>query len=154
MIDPETREKILQLKENGYTNGKIREKTGISLPSIRKIIREANSDPQMINEDYFEDLDEIVFPKLVDIRINSAFIVNLTIVSSFGDYSVWDIMRRGVPIWLLQEHLLQVFPESTVKSIMHGINEGGGVGKCYLVKVTEKSNKVKVEVDPITFPKT
>ena len=153
MIDPETREKILQMKENGYTNSKIREKTGISLPSIRKIIREANSDPQMINEDYFEDIDEIVFPKLVDMRINSAFIVNLSKVATSGDCSPFEMMRCVISILVLEEHLLQVFPESTVKSIMHGINEGGGVGKLYLVKVTEKSNKVKVEVDPITFPK-
>lgn len=40
MIDKKTREKIVKLKEEGYSNTEIKNKTGVSYPTIRKILRE------------------------------------------------------------------------------------------------------------------
>ena len=41
MIDKETREKIIQLWRDGETKAAIRRKTGVSQPTIRKIIKQA-----------------------------------------------------------------------------------------------------------------
>jgi hypothetical protein len=50
MIDPETKEKIVKLHAQGFSQRKIKEKTGVSRPTIRKIVRAAEESKPVLNE--------------------------------------------------------------------------------------------------------
>jgi predicted transcriptional regulator len=146
MIDPETKERIVKLKKMGHTHRKIKEKTGVSLPTIRKIIREAD-EHEIYNDDY-EDIDDLIQVG-EPLYSYDVFVINLTTVKSYEGLSVYDILRNGVAIWTLEEQLLKLYPESYAKTIVHGINDNGGVGGIYTVKITKQPTRTEISVFPI-----
>ena len=59
MIDVKTRDRILELWKNGYSKSAIKRKTDVSLPTIRKIIRDAGLDNKLKQHEE-PDLEERV----------------------------------------------------------------------------------------------
>jgi len=142
MIDPETRKKIVEYKKNGYTNSKIKEKTGLSLPTIRKILREEmgyaieGSRTETLHVSHIVEDDDIL-------------IVNLTKNHPSRGYSTLQRLRNGVPTWIVSDLLGEIYPDFIVKRIVDGLNKHGGGGDVYQVNVSRDTNR-EVSVVPLT----
>ena len=135
MIDPETRKKIVEQKNKGYTNNKIKKNTGVSLPTIRKILKESPSSQPTIKGTHIRDDEEIL-------------IINLTRVWPSRGISTQQRLRNGVPSWRLSHILRELYPEHIVGQIINQVNENGGAGKIYQANITKNHT---ARVTPLTF---
>jgi hypothetical protein len=155
MIDPEKKEKILKLKKEGYTNSKIKEKIGVSLPTIRKILKESTqASPSIKDEEksHTQDSQSQNTINQLDFAENiqdspeedEILIINLSRNYPFGTNTPRQILRNGAPTWLVHELLGKLYPPDTVKSIIHGFNRIGPKQKVYQVKISSTHNKVSI----------
>jgi hypothetical protein len=172
VIDPETKETIVKLKKEGNTNSKIREKTGVSLPTIRKILKESAQksallQPYFIGTPSSKEEESPIFgqgktshPQISDIqpRSNEAIqdpreedeilILNLTRNYPFGTNTTRQILRNGVPTWLVHKLLGKLYPADIVSKIIFGLNRIGPERKVYQVRISPIHNNVSI--NPIT----
>jgi hypothetical protein len=119
MIDRKTREKIIKLKEDGCSNSEIKKKTGVSAPTIRKIIKETSyekividrssaSSPNLDLSDFEIRLSNLErkftgingSADLNDRRIMYRFSINFTNVFPEGRCEdVWEMLSSGTARW-------------------------------------------------------
>jgi len=172
VIDPETKENIVKLKKEGNTNSKIREKTGVSLPTIRKILKESsqkstlpqpyfNGTPSRKEEEYpIVEQGKTSHPQISDIQPGSnetiqdpreeeeILILNLTRNYPFGTNTTRQILRNGVPTWQVHKLLGKIYPADIVSKIILGLNRIGPERKVYQVNISQIHNTVSI--NPIT----
>ncbi|MCK4819230.1 hypothetical protein KA005_25885 [bacterium] len=125
MIDKKTREKIIKLKEDGCSNTEVKKKTGASLPTIRKILKEAgfkkvvsdrSSAPspnlnlsdleiRLRNlESKFKGFNETA--DLKDRQIKHRFSINFTNIFPRGRCEdIWKTLSNGTSMWRYRELL-------------------------------------------------
>ena len=147
MIDINTRRKILKLKEEGHSNAKIRELVGVSLPTIRKILLEADHDDGRkknapatdveVLEEKIKRLEEQIdgLKRSRDSALISddwstqkiqpvdTFVVNLSRNWPYRTNTPFQILRNGVPFWDLRRILSMIFPISTANKIVYEIEK-------------------------------
>ena len=114
MIDKETREKILNLWRENYTKTEIKKKTGVSLPTIRKIIREGGerSSSKVVSDFYPVDI----------------FVINTTRNWPRKGASIIQALRNGYAFWALGDLLGQIFNYNIVQQILQQIESLGKFG--------------------------
>ena len=129
MIDKETRLRILELWKKGKTKTVIRQETGISAPSIRRIIRESESASQTSSE-YWHPM-----------RSGDTLLVNLTRVWPSGrSRNPWERLMNGVAIRLLYNILLEIYPQSIAYKIFNEVQMNDGDGKILEVSIYQDTN--------------
>jgi len=170
MIDRKTREKIVKLKREGYSNTEIKKKTKVSLPTIRRIlIKEGEITPvntrrsashNDLNESDIEKRlstleDEVKHLREVEdaggYRLTHRFPINFTRNYPEGRcQDVWEMLSRGVARWRYKEHLLKVFNPLCVSQIEKRINEYDIHGKIFEIEIySSSSNLDYINVKPI-----
>jgi|APSaa5957512622_1039677.scaffolds.fasta_scaffold116249_1 hypothetical protein len=164
MIDPETKENIVKLKKDGNTNSKIKEITGVSLPTIRKILNESALFQPVLNEyPIRKEEDPLILekgktfdPQISDIQPGSneiiidpreeeeILILNLTRNYPFGTNTTRQILRNGVPAWQVHNLLSKLYSADIVKKIIFGLNRIGPELKVYQVNISPIHNNVSI----------
>ena len=135
MIDKETRLRILELWRRGKTKTAIRQETGISAPSIRRIIRESELASQTSSE-YWHPM-----------RSGDTLLVNLTRVWPSGrSRNPWERLMNGIAIRMLYKVLLEIYPENLAYEIFNEVQMNDGDGKILEVSIySDENNKVLVK---------
>ena len=136
MIDTETRRRILQLWREGKSKKDIGIETGVSTPSIRKIIRESESASQTSSE-YWHPM-----------RSGDTLLVNLTRVWPSGrSRNPWQRLMNGIAIRMLYKVLLEIYPENLAYEIFREVQMNDGDGKILEVSIYHnENNNLIVEV--------
>ncbi|UCD45860.1 MAG: winged helix-turn-helix transcriptional regulator [Candidatus Bathyarchaeota archaeon] len=139
MIDRKTREKIIRLKEEGCSNTEIKKRTNLSLPTIRKILREAglvkarsSSLARNNIEDAFEGFDErlerveTAVMALTGSKVGQdrGYVIHDIILNfsrnlplAWAEGNVWKALSNGVAYWLYEDYLEQVLDAEIVSTI-------------------------------------
>jgi hypothetical protein len=130
MIDEVKRRRILELWGAGYTKKVIAEMVSVSVPSVRKYIRESEDERSFVLK------PGNIVP--ITIRDNcfppgTCFIVNLGLPAPYCNYDPWTCLRNGVPIFDLKNVLGKVIAPDTVRKIMEEIKRLGDAGRKYEV---------------------
>lgn len=146
MIDEETRRRILELWRAGHTKKAIAAAVNVSLPTVRKYIREAKAERTSDNKRLNATAPERVYvthrsettPIPIVIRDNSfppgtRFIVNIEINTPYGNNDPWTCLNNGLPIFDLKRVLGKVMGPVVVRKIMEEVNRLGGAGWKYEV---------------------
>jgi hypothetical protein len=133
MIDEEKRRQILQLWREGHTKKAIALMTSVSVPSVRKYIRESEtvrtSDLKQVNTVPITVSDDCFPP-------GTRFIVNLELPSPYWNNDSWTCLNNGVPIFDLKNVLGKVMAPKVVRKIFEEIKRQGGAGRKYEVTFT------------------
>ena len=114
MIEVKTRKKIIKLKEEGYSNTEIKKRTGISLPTIRKIIQDHEGNSSINSIDYTYPID--------------VFIVNTTRAWPSRGTPLFQALRNGTAFWRLDAVLGTIFNPNIVQNIVGQIDYLGKYG--------------------------
>ena len=114
MIDLKTRKKIIKLKEEGYSNTEVKVRTGISLPTIRKIIQDHEGKSSINSIDYKSPID--------------VFVVNTTRAWPSRGTPLFQALRNGTAFWRLDAVLGTIFNPNIVKDIVDQIDYFGRYG--------------------------
>ena len=144
MLDEVKRRRILELWREGHTKKAIAAMVSVSVPSVRKYIRESEAERtsalRRVNDASFERTFESQNRNIIPIvvRDNSfppgtRFIINLTLPYPYGKNHPWVILENGVPIFDVGSVLGEVLAPSVVGKIMGEIMRFGGAGKNYQV---------------------
>jgi len=164
MIDRKTREKIVELWSAGETKASIKSKVKVSLPTIRKILREEgcdNSNEKKINKDIdtspgseFEgrlrNLETLVNDRETsnDTRTNGLivheFVLNFTKVMPYSMIrdDIWRGCAQGVSPLTYPEHLLTVLDVEAVKAIESSLSKRRLGGRHYSVRLVQNSEGI------------
>jgi len=173
MIDRKTREKIIKLWKDGESKTSIKKKTGVSLPTIRKVIKEAGSEkepstnnvkPQPIE---FKDLEERLLNVeeaierhegwWSEVPTSTKLIINLTRNWPYGSNPPLECLKNGVPIYDLERLLGKILPLKPVKFIIKEIKKHRGSGNVlsgtmYEVRISRGSWGIEdISVQPLVF---
>ena len=178
MIDKKTRGKIIELWEEGESKASIQRETGVSQPTIRRILKEAglekssriNGDEssdfgsQMLEErmaDMEEEIENLKqnrraspikenIGSTVDIQPADSLVINLSRNYPYRHNGPWQILRNGLPIWDLPRILEKIFPRRIVFRILDEVHRQGGAGKVYGVEIIHKRYGLEeVRVQPL-----
>lgn len=164
MIDAATKQKIIDLYNEGKTKTEIHKITKISEPSIRVIIkdyqtkiREQKLNGEKYNENNTDKLLELenriikleqtkekqteAEDKMMESQINK-FIINTTVNSPYGKNKPYQMLRNGVPIFDLSRVLEIILPRSIVNELMNKIEKTGITEGLFEVTVIEKSDGI------------
>ena len=142
MIDKETRQRILELWRSGKTKTAIRQETGISAPSIRRIIREFEEETPRSSSDYWHPM-----------RSGDTLLVNLTRVWPSGrSRNPWERLMNGVAIRLLYNILLEIYPQSIAYMIFNEVQKNDGDGKIQEVLIYQDENNNTIVKAHHIFP--
>ena len=137
MIDLETKKKIIALHREGKSKKSINEITGVSVPTIRKVINEHD-----MNDDLYEENDS---QEIADI-----FHVNLLRNYPYGGNGPYMVLRNGLPIWDLGRVLSMVYPEKIVNRIVDFVSLQETYQGIYQVKVFDwLTGSEKIEVKKV-----
>ena len=144
MIDEEKRRRILELWRAGHSKKAIAAMVSVSVPSVRKYIRESEAERTSVlkrmndtsYEKTFETQSKNIIPIVV--RDNSfppgtRFTVNLEINSPYCDYDPWTCLNNGVPLFDLKNVLGKIMAPVVVRKILEEIKRLGGAGRKYEV---------------------
>jgi len=144
MLDEVKRRRILELWRDGHTKKGIAAIVSVSVPSVRKYIRESEAERTSVlkrtndasYESTFESQSRNIIPIVV--RDNSfppgtRFIINLELPAPYCDYDPWTCLNNGVPIFDLGNVLGKVMAPNVVGKIMGEIMRFGGAGQNYQV---------------------
>lgn len=170
MIDEETKQKVINLYVDGESKKHIEEETGVSQPSIRKILREAfielHKDKENISERIEDDekvkrveedniklearqrrenmrsikIDQLWDPEYKG-ESDKIFILNLVRNHPMRGYSVMQRLRNGIPSWRTSAILREILPEYIVREIVSQINRLGGAGNVYQVNISPNNSQ-------------
>jgi uncharacterized coiled-coil protein SlyX len=167
MIDRETQDRIIDLWKEGESKASIHRATNVSLPSIRKIIREAGMEERE-NEDVStidtlnerlteveEELDNLkqsveALTHKQYTKPEECFIVNLTRNYPHRNLTTLQALKYGTPPWILRDLLSEIFPKSIAETIANEI-EKLGPKRVYEVKVKHTDHIPDITVFPLTF---
>ena len=170
MIDKKTREKIIKLKGESYSNTEIKKKTRVSLPTIGKILKEAGitqivrtlqptSQSDLFESDIIQRLstleEEVKQLREVEdaggYRLTHRFPINFTLNYPEGRcQDVWEMLSRGVAPWRYKEHLLKIFNPICVSQIGKKLDEYKVNGKIFVIEIFSSSANIDyVNVKPI-----
>ena len=130
MIIEELRRRILVLWGAGHSKKAIASMTSVSVPSVRKYIREsevertsalnlANAVPITVRDNCFPP--------------GTHFIVNLELPAPYCNYDPWTCLNNGVPFFDLKNVLGKVMTPRVVRKIIEEIKQLGGAGRKYVV---------------------
>ena len=136
MIDQKTRLRILELWRDGKSKTDIRHETGVSAPSIRRIIRESGEVDPQTSTDYWHPM-----------RSGDTLLLNLTRVWPSGrSRNPWERLMNGVAIRLLYNILLEIYPENLAYEIFNEVNMNDGDGKILEISIySDENNKILVK---------
>jgi len=145
MIDRKTRGKIIKLWNEGESKASIQKKTGVSQPTIRKIVREEGLEkkpspnhvappPPALNdmEKRLKSVEETLIRHekwWAEVPTSGKFIINFTKNWPYGNNTVLECLRNGVPIFDLERLLIKILPPRCVRFILDEIERLGGPGK-------------------------
>ena len=174
MIDRKTRGKIIKLWNEGESKASIKRKTGVSQPTIRKIIKEANIEklpssnhvtPLPLELNDFEkrlmSVEEAVERHerwWAEIPTSGKFIINLARNWPYGNNPPLECLKNGVPIFDLERLLRKILPPEPAKFIMKEIMKHRGSrnvvsGKKYEVRVSRGTWGIEdIIVQPLSIP--
>jgi hypothetical protein len=166
MIDRKTRKKIIKLKEDGYSNAEIKKKTGVSVPTVRKILREEGFEKiqtkpsqtvplEGLIEEFGGRLAKVEHDVEDDWRkpqkhLLQKFTVNFVRVLpySWATGNVWKVLSQGVAHWDYLNYLGVVFSSEVVSLIDEKIQAFNPlIGKIFGVRVFAIDGIYDVDVD-------
>ena len=146
MIDEEKRRRILELWRAGHTKKAIASMASVSVPSVRKYIRESEAErtfnlrpmDNISSERTFGThrsgrttipiiVRDYAFPP------GARFIVNLELPAPYSNHDPWTCLNNGVPLFDLENVLGKVIGPNTVSKILEEIRRLGGDGRKYEV---------------------
>lgn len=137
MIDDKTREEILMLWSQGESKSNIKRITGVSLPSIRRIIKESK-----LTEETWGNRG----------RIHLRFVLNFSRNTPAAWYQgSFQHLEGGVASWKYKEVLLKFLSPKCVKIIeqkLQAISRGRPEGRIFEVHVTDLDGVKVVEIGP------
>ncbi len=146
MIGEEKRRRILELWRAGHTKKAIASMASVSVPSVRKYIRESETERssvvEQMNGTYFDRIFGMERTGRTPVPIvvkdyafppGTRFIVNLGLPSPYSNNDPWTCLRNGVPIFDLENVLGKVMAPDTVSKVLEGIKLYGSAGKKYEV---------------------
>ncbi len=142
MIDKETRRRILELWRDGKSKTEIRKETGVSAPSIRKIIRESEEEIPQTSSEYWHPM-----------RSGDTLLVNLTRVWPSGrSRNPWDRLMNGIAIRMLYSVLLEIYPQNLAYEIFNEVQMNDGDGKILEVSIYHDENNNLIVKSHHLFP--
>jgi hypothetical protein len=130
MIGEEKRRRILELWEAGYTKKAIASMASVSVPSVRKYIRESEAER---TSDLKQGNTVPIVVRDVSFPPGTRFIVNLELPAPYWNNDPWTCLNNGVPIFDLKNVLGKVIAPDTVRKIIEEIKRRGGAGRKYEV---------------------
>lgn len=159
MIDRKTRNEIIELWRQRENKASIQRKTGVSQPTIRKIIREAGLDENSYDASSFDDTSNLM-QKLsraenehrtarsidtsyrsgenqqssIHIAPKDVFIINLEQNWPYRSNTTLQCLYNGAPIWKIPRLLKPMYNDHVISRIMQEI-ERQGQRKIYEVTV-------------------
>ena len=164
MIDVKTRKKIIKLYEQGESKASIQKQTGITQPTIRKVLRKAGLDRKSSDrksssddsdlEDRVEQIEEQLealkstrtmkniglqgqpsHSEIIDsFNPVDTFIINLTRNWPYRSNMPLQCLYNGAPIWEVQRLLKPMYTNHVISRIMQEIKRQGQ-SKVYEVTV-------------------
>ena len=140
MIDRKTRNEIIELWRQRENKASIQRKTGVSQPTIRKIIREAGLDENSYDASSFDDTSNLM-QKLSRAENEhrarapkDVFIINLEQNWPYRSNTTLQCLYNGAPIWEIPRLLKPMYNDHVISRIMQEI-ERQGQRKIYEVTV-------------------
>jgi len=144
MLDEVKRRRILELWREGHTKKAMAAMVSVSVPRVRKYIRESEdkqiSVSRRVNDSSYERTLGTQSKNMIPIvvRDNSfppgtRFIVNLELPAPYGNNDPWTCLNNGVPIFDLRNVLGKVMAPNVVRKIVKEIMRFGGAGQNYQV---------------------
>jgi len=175
MIDKQKREKIIQLWRDGETKAAIQRKTGVSQPTIRKIIRKIedeektnDKEPSIEKDNFYDDripeLENKTYKSKKELNIQRevkkhqnltqlqdlTFIINSTVNYPWRDNDPWTIMRNGIAIWNLSQILNKVIEPKAAEIIVTQIKNFGDTQNFFEVQIINtKTGYKRILVNPL-----
>lgn len=149
MIDPAKRGEIIDLKNKGVTQTEISKRTGVSMPTIRKIINEQKINNNQTREnstieelgERVRKLEENVNKQAYNVKNDEIpftqcqFIINCLSNRPDKNYTPYEIFMNGIPSWCVEKTLTGLYPLSVTSSIMKDLKALFAVPQVYLVTV-------------------
>ena len=169
MIDTKARKKIIKLYEQGESKASIQRQTGITQPTIRKVLQEAGLDRTIITKEsetdftYLKDrverleeqLEALMFTPIMNNKGQlvqppqgafantmppvDVFIVNTTRAWPSRGTPLFQALRNGIPHWRLDAVLSPIYYPNIVKSIVDQIDYLGRYG---IFQITVSHKKI------------